>query len=80
MFSRIDLDYRGLDQVKTALAADDLPAAMAAYLEFWRAREDRRVLWNTHFRLCDMKTRNGSASDFWISMRSLKGESRSLAI
>ena len=65
MFSRIDLDYPGLDQVKAALDRDDLPTANAAYLEFWRMRKDRRVLWNTEFRLHSMKMRNGAASDFF---------------
>ena len=84
MFARVNLDYAGLEKVKAAFADDDLPAAMAAYLEFWRTREDRRVLWNTQFRLRGMKMRNGAASDFfrdpaprtisWRDRERLKGQ------
>ncbi len=66
MFSRIDLDYVGLEKVKVALDRDDLPAAEAAYLDFWRTRKDRRVLWNTQFRLHGMPMRNDAASDFFL--------------
>ena len=45
---------------------DDLPAAETAYLEFWRTRKDRRILWNPHFPPRSLAVRTGSASDFFL--------------
>ena len=65
MFGRMDLDYPGLEKVKAALARDDLPAAEAAYLRFWRERDDHVVLWNVLFRLLSTAGRNSGSSDFF---------------
>ena len=66
MFGAINLDYPGLEKVKAALATDDLPSAETAYLEFWRTRKDRRILWNPHFRPRNLASRTGSPSDFFL--------------
>ncbi len=66
MFSRIDLNYRGLEQVNRALGAGNLVAAEAAYLEFWRTRDDQAILWNPNDRLFSLQFRNGMAADFFI--------------
>ena len=66
MFARIDLAYPGLEKVKAALDRDDLPAAEAAYLEFWRTRDDQAILWNPNARLFTLQFRNGEAADFFI--------------
>jgi len=65
MFARMNLDYSGLEKVKAALARDDLPAAEAAYLQFWRERDEHVVLWNVFFRLNSLPMRNSGASDFF---------------
>lgn len=65
MFARMNLGYRGLERVQAALARDDLPAAEAAYLQFWRERDDHVVLWNVFFRLNSVPLRNSGASDFF---------------
>ena len=65
MFERMNLDYPGLENVKAAWEKDDLHAAEAAYLEFWRHRDDHVILWNTLFRNFDRRMRTSGASDFF---------------
>lgn len=83
MFTRIDLDYPGLQNVKSALNRDDLPAAEEAYLTFWRERQDRKVLWNPSGRFSSLENRTGASSDFfrvhpvmisWRDREKLKGQ------
>lgn len=45
MFERMNLDYPGLENVKAVWEKGDLHAAEAAYLEFWRNRDDHVILW-----------------------------------
>jgi len=65
MFNRMKLDHPGLEEVKASIAREDLPAAEAAYLEFWRRRTDNVVLWDVFFRLNSVALRNSGASDFF---------------
>ena len=65
MFERMNLDYPGLENVKAAWEKGDLHAAEAAYLEFWRERDDHVILWNTLFRNFDRRMRTSGASDLF---------------
>jgi len=67
MFNRMNLDTPGLDRVQEALRCDDLTTAEAAYLDFWRTRTDRKIIWNPHFRLASLEKRTGANSDFFLA-------------
>jgi len=67
MFNRMNLFTPGLEKVQEALKCGDVATAEAAYLDFWRTRTDRRVIWNPHFRLANLEKRTGAASDFFLT-------------
>ncbi len=50
MFNRMDLEATGLEMVKAAIEAGDLPGAEAAYLAYYRARKPPVLDWHTEHR------------------------------
>jgi len=67
MFNRMNLNTPGLDKVNKALECGDVVTAEAAYLDVWKTRTDRKVIWNPHFRFASLEKRNGAASDFFLT-------------
>ena len=65
MFSRINLDYPGLEKVKAAWEKGKPEAAESAYLDFWRKRDDHVILWDALYHNADRRHRTWSCSDFF---------------